>query len=74
MYGYIVLDSSTSWEEFLESIFKFPHLLIRGLVKGLSTNEAIYSATSIRMYCNILRTSRTPWDEFVKSILNFLTC
>ena len=34
MYGYIVLDSSTLWEEFLKIIFKFSHLLIKGLIES----------------------------------------
>ena len=36
LYHYIIHDSSTSWEEFLKSMFKFSHLLIRALIKGLS--------------------------------------
>ena len=38
MYRYMVHDSSTPWEEFLKGIFKFLHLLIRELIKGLSPN------------------------------------
>ena len=30
--------SSTPWKEFSKSIFNFSHLLIRGLIKGLSPN------------------------------------
>ena len=30
MYFYIVHDSSMQWEEYLENIFIFVHLLIRG--------------------------------------------
>ena len=41
MYRYIVHDSSSPFEEFLKSIFKFSHLLIMILIKGLSANEAI---------------------------------
>ena len=34
IYHYVVRNDSVPWEEFLESILKFPHLLIRGLARG----------------------------------------
>ena len=34
----IVRDSSLSYEECSQSIVRFSHLLIRGIVKGLSAN------------------------------------
>ena len=43
-------DSSTIWDEFLRGIFKFSHLLIRGLIKGLSPNYAIFSSFATEMY------------------------
>ena len=49
----IVHASSTLYEEFLESIFKFPHLLIKGLIKGLSYILAIFSTFSIEIYYSI---------------------
>ena len=39
--------------------FKFSHLLIRGLIKGLSTNQAIHSAFSVEMYRHTLSDSST---------------
>ena len=38
MYSYFMHDSSTPLEDTLKSIFKFSHMLIRVLVKGLSPN------------------------------------
>ena len=38
IYYYIVHNGSTSKEKPLESLFKFSHLVIRGLIKGLSPN------------------------------------
>ena len=38
IYHYIVHSSSAPYDKFLENIFKFSHLLIRGLIKGLSPN------------------------------------
>ena len=38
MYHYIVHSSSTLYDKFLESIFGFSHILVRGLFEGLSTN------------------------------------
>ena len=41
MYRYIVNNSSTLLEGFLESIFKFSHLIIRGLIKGIGSTLEI---------------------------------
>ena len=41
MYDFIVHNSSAPQEEFLKSIFRFLHLLIRELIKLLSANWAI---------------------------------
>ena len=43
MYDYIVHNSITSWMIFLESMFGFSHLMIRGLIKGLNSNYDILS-------------------------------
>ena len=64
MYHYIVHDSSTPWVEFSESIFKFSHLLIRGLIKGLSPNYAIFSTFSLEIYNCIVHNGNTPWVKF----------
>ena len=58
-------------EEFAISIFKFSHLLIRGLIKGLSINQAIYSTLSRKIHNYIVHDSSAPWVEFSKSILKF---
>ena len=50
MYPHVVFNGSASWKKFLESILKFSHLIIRGLIKGLSPNNAIFSRSSIEMY------------------------
>ena len=71
MYRYIVHDSSTPCEEFLESICGFSHLLIRGLIKGLSTNEGIYSTFAMKMYRYIVHDSSNPWEKLLKSIFRF---
>ena len=71
MYSYIVLDSGILWEEFLESIFEFSHIIIRGLIKGFSTNKGLCSTLSMRKYCYIVHDGSTPWEEFLKGIFEF---
>ena len=71
MYSYIVHDGISSREEVLKIIFKFSHLLIRGLIKGLSASLATYSTLSMKMYRYIVLGSSTPTDEFLKSIFKF---
>ena len=52
MYHCFVHNGCTPQEESLESIFKFSHLLIRGLIKGLSPHYAIFSTFSLEIhYC-----------------------
>ena len=41
MYRYIVHNCGRPWEKFLKCIFRFLHLLIRGLIKALSPEQAI---------------------------------
>ena len=36
IYLYIVHYASTPYDKYLESIFEFSHMSIRGLIKGLS--------------------------------------
>ena len=43
----------------LKGIFEFLHPLIRGLIKGLSANYAIYGALAMKMYRYVARDSRT---------------
>ena len=50
MYRYIVHDSILLWEELLKSIIKFPHLLIREIMKELSLNQAIFSTFSVEIH------------------------
>ena len=47
---HVLCHSSTALRKFLESIFKFSHLLIKVLTKGLSPNWAIYSTFSVEMH------------------------
>ena len=58
MYRYIEDTSSTPWEKYFEkyfgSIFEFSHLLIRGLIKGLSPNLTIFCMFSIEIYYYIV--------------------
>ena len=46
MYRYILYDSSTSCEGYLESFFRFSYLPVKELIKGLSPNYAIFSTFS----------------------------
>ena len=50
MYRFIMHDSSAPWEEFLKDIFEFSHMLISGLIKGLSPNWAVFSTFSVEMH------------------------
>ena len=62
-------DSSKVWEEYLKSIFEFPHLLIRGLIKGLSPNQAIYNTFSVEIHYLIVHSDSKQREEYFKSIL-----
>ena len=48
------------WEEFSKSIFKFSYLLIRGLIKGLIPNYAIFSTFSTDIYHYVVHYGITP--------------
>ena len=50
---------------------RFSHLLIRGLIKALSPNYAIFSTFTIAMYHFNVHDSSTSWEEFSKSIFKF---
>ena len=50
-------ESSTPWEEFQKA---FSNLLIRGLIKGLSPNYAIFITFSVAMYHYIVHKGSTP--------------
>ena len=43
-----MLDSSAPWEEFQKE-FRLSHLLIRGLIKGLSPDKANFSTFPVEM-------------------------
>ena len=64
-------SSSTPYDKFLESIFKFSHLLIRGLIKGLSPNYAIFSTFSTDIYHYVVHYGITPQDKPSESIFKF---
>ena len=46
-----------------ESSFKIFTPIIHGLTKWLSTNQAIYSASSSEMYYYIVHDIIKPWEE-----------
>ena len=59
--------------EILEGVFKFPHLLIRGLIKGLSTNQAFVSSTSsIKIYHYVGYNGSTSKGIFLERIFKVL--
>ena len=60
MNRFIVHDGSAPCKELLRSIFKFSHLLIRGLIKGLSPNLSILSTSTVEIYHYIMHNSSTP--------------
>ena len=62
----IVSNERNILKAFLKS-----HLLIRGLIKGLSTNKGIYSTLSMKMNFYTGHDSNTPWEEILKSIFKF---
>ena len=66
MYHYIVDNGSAAWGKVSESIGEFSHQLIKGLIKGLSPNWAIYSTFSIEMCHSIVHTSSAVYKMFEK--------
>ena len=56
MYRYIVHDSSTPCKKSWKGIFELLHLLIRGLIKGLSPNWPIFSTFLVEMHYEIVHT------------------
>ena len=71
MYNYNAHDSSMPCEGYFESIFRFSHLLITGLDKGLTLNEAIFSTFSVEMHCYIVSDSSMSCEEYFESIFRF---
>ena len=53
IYCYSVHDSSISCKKYLESIFRFSHLLIRDLIMEFSPNLSIFSTFSGKMHYQI---------------------
>ena len=64
MYFYVVRISSAPWKKFLESIFRFLHLLIMGLIKGFSPNLAYFSTSSTEMYHHVVHKGSVSWGYF----------
>ena len=64
MYHYVVHSIRVLLEKFLESIFRFSHLLIRGLIKGLIPNWAIISTSSVEMYHCVVHNGSAPRGKF----------
>ena len=62
MYYYIVHDSSAPYKEFL------PDLLTRGLIKGLSPNQAIFSTFSVEMHNYMVLSDSKAREEYFKSM------
>ena len=67
MYHYIVENGSTLRVKFLRDFLKFSHLLIGGMIKGLSPNYGILSLS----YGTVHNGSRTL-VKFLESNLRFL--
>ena len=59
MYHYIVHDTSKSQKKFLKSVFRFLHLLIRGLINQLSPDQAIFYTFSTEMHYYIVHSDST---------------
>ena len=72
MYCYIVHDSGTSRVEFLESIFKFSHLIIRGLIKGFNPNYAISSTFHLDLKNYIVPSDSKQREDYLKGIFLLL--
>ena len=64
MYHYTVHNDRTPKDTFLKSLSKSSHLLIRGLIKGLSPSKAIFSSFTIEMYHYTVHNDRIPQDTF----------
>ena len=61
-------NSSTPWDKFLGSTFKFSHLLIRGLIKGLNPNYAILSTMPVEMHNYSVYIDSKQWKEYSDSV------
>ena len=71
MNCYTLHDTSAPGEELLTSIFRFSHLLIRRLVKGLCPNKDIFSTCSIDIYHYVVQNGSTSQHKLVGSIFRF---
>ena len=60
MYHHNVHNDSAQLVKHLDIILKFRHMLIRGLLKRLSPNYAIFSTFLIEMYNYIVHNGSTP--------------
>ena len=60
-FAYITYHTiSYLFRQFVVSIFKCSHLLIRGFIKGLGPNSTIFSAFSIDMYHYVMQNGNAP--------------
>ena len=71
MHSNIVNNGRKPWEEFFE--INSSHLLIRGLIKGLSPNKAIFNTFSIEIHHCIVYNDSKPSKEFFKSSFEIFT-
>ena len=71
MLYHFVHSGSIQSVKFSDSIFKFPHQLIRGSMKGLSPNLAIFVNYSIEMHHFVMRYGGKALENFYKSSLKF---
>ena len=55
----------------LVSFCKFSHLLVRGPIKGLSPNEAIFDTFFIEMHHYVIQNGSAPGEKFLESIFEF---
>ena len=65
-------NGSAPWGNFLQHMFEFLYLLIRGLIKGLGLSSAIFDTSSIELHYNIMHSDRKLQEEFFESIAYIL--
>ena len=54
VHYYIMPSDNKVEKEFLKAFFRFPHLLIRGLIKRLIPNYAIFIISLTEIYLSVM--------------------
>ena len=57
--------------KFLESIFRFAHLLIRGLLKGLCPILSLFTTYSTEMHCLVMHYGIKALENFISLSANY---